>query len=99
MGYCMDMRGIDASFKKENADKIINTIKEKSNKIKDNMELINKKKEKLDYTSKNSLPLFVNSIMAISVIKTLFRKKKKKGVLSKASDIVNIVTPLISIVK
>ena len=77
----------------------INTIKEKSNKIKDNMELINKKKEKLDYTSKNSLPQFANSIMAISIIKTLFRKKKKKGVLSKASDIVNIVTPLISIVK
>ena len=28
MGYCMDMKGIDASFKKENANKIINTIQE-----------------------------------------------------------------------
>lgn len=77
----------------------INTIKDKTNKIKDNMEIINQKKEKIDYTSKHSLPLFVNSILAVSVFKTLFRKKKKKGMISKASDVISIVSPLIGIMK
>ena len=77
----------------------INTIKDKTNKIKDNMEIISQKKEKIDYTSKHSLPLFVNSILVVSIFKTLFRKKKKKGMISKASDVINVVSPLISIVK
>lgn len=79
----------------------ISLIKKKTNGLKDKMEVINQKKEKIDYTSKHSLPLFTNTILVVSALKALLSKKRKKKqeMIKRTGEIINLVGPLMNIMK
>lgn len=81
--------------------KEIKYYKTRSENIKNTINQIKEKTDKIKYTTNNTLPLFIQIAMISSFIKALFSKKarRKKEFIRKTAEAVNTISPLINMFK